>query len=153
MTPDELGAQLVAIAQESVRTTNYNGIGPANASGRLADSIGYRVLENGGIDVVVRGEAAKYVGTLRQGRGPTVAEGDGKLRPAIREWLEVKGIGNPQEREGISYAITKVIHKEGNLVHRNGLAPTNIWDGLVSPEVLKQYAAVVAAQLVNGKLK
>lgn len=153
MTPDELGGQLVTIAQESVRTTNYNGIGPANASGRLADSIAYRLMPNAGIDVVVTGEAAKYVGTLRQGRGPTVSEGDGKLRPAIREWLDVKGIGNPDQREGISYAITKTIHKEGNLVHRNGLAPTNIWNGLVAPEVLKSYAAVVVAQLVNGELK
>lgn len=151
MTKDEIGQMLVENARLAVQTANYNGIGPANASGQLADSIEYRITPEG-INVVVVGPAAKYVRTLRHGRGPTLNEGQGALRPAIREWLDVKGVGAPDEREGISYAITKTIHAEGNLVTRRNLAPTNIWDGVITPEVIKQFIEATKNQIVYGNV-
>lgn len=82
------------------------------ASGDTANSLETRVNDKGGLLL-----ANNYIGALEYGRKPTKSAGSGttSLRDKIREWVKIKGID-----EGLVYAITKKIHKEGTLMYRTG---------------------------------
>lgn len=138
----EAGVKISNLTKEAIKTVNYNGYGPANATGRAAESIGF-VLTDRSLQIVSDGEPANYVMTLVDGRGPTTSNGDGSLRRKIREWLDVKNIGQDSQRDGMSYAIAKTIHKEGNTLFRKG-GNSPIFDALLSDEVLDMVADAAA---------
>jgi hypothetical protein len=81
------------------------------ASGRTEKSL--RVVANNE-DGELYG--AKSIGALIDGRGPTKLGNSGgpTLREAILQWIDDKGI-QPETgtREGLSWAISKSIHKKG----------------------------------------
>lgn len=129
--------------KNAVMTVDYNGYGAANASGQLYNSI-QSVPTDRGFDVVATGPAVKYVGTLRYGRRP------GTTPPvsAILKWMDVKGVATDvtgSKRTGVAWAIAKKIGKEGNVVTRNNLAPTVIWNDAVD-----QITEAVAAQMAGA---
>ena len=125
-------------AQKALLTVNYNGFGPANASGNLARSITYRETVHG-YDIVATGTAARYVSTLRYGRRP-----GGYVPPAkIRQWIDDKHLfsgADDKKKNQIAYLIARRIQKMGNIVNRRNLSPTDIWNGLVNEEARKMLA-------------
>ena len=145
----KLGEQVASLASECIKTVNYNGNGPANASGAAAASIKYR-LTDVGVDIVSVGEPANYIRTLVTGRGPTVGDGSGALRPRIREWLDQKQFIPEEDRDGASYAITKSIHKKGTSLYQKG-GNSDIFDALTSPEVMAE-AATAMKQTILGTI-
>lgn len=82
------------------------------ASGETINSLEVRMNDSGGSLL-----ANSYIGALEYGRKPTKSKGSGQpsLKDKIREWVKIKGID-----EGLVYAITKKIHKEGTLMYRTG---------------------------------
>ena len=142
----ELGLKVAGMAAIAIRTVNYNGYGPANASGAAAASIQYRLTPNG-VDIVSVGEPARYVQALVTGRGPTMSSGDGSLRMRIREWLDQKNFIPEEDREGASYAITKSIHKKGTTLYQKG-GNSPIWDALTDPEVMAEARIAVKASIL-----
>ena len=132
---------------EAVQTVVYNGIAPANATGNLANSIAV-VPTPVGFDVVATGEAARYVGTLRYGRRP------GGAVPIVKilAWMDAKGVAaevTGSKRKGVAFAISRKIMKEGNVVHRRNMAPTNIWDGAVQ-KIQTEVAGYLANLIVKA---
>jgi hypothetical protein len=139
----ELGNDLQAITVGAIQTVNYNGYGPANATGKTAASIYWRQTK-AGIDIM----GPDYVLTLVHGRGPTVANGNGVLRAKIREWLDAKGIGEPDKRNSISYAVTRNIHKKGTTLYQKG-GNSPIFDALVSEPVQELIARAAKTNFIN----
>lgn len=138
----DAGAAIVNVTVNAIRTVDYNGYGPANASGQTAQSIGF-VIDDRSLQIVSDGPAANYVLTLVHGRGPTAANGDGSVRKRIREWLDQKNIGEQSQRESMSYAITKSIHQKGTtLFQKGGNSP--IFEALVSDDVTAMVTDAVA---------
>jgi hypothetical protein len=82
------------------------------ASGETINSLEVRMNDSGGSLL-----ANSYIGALEYGRKPTKSAGSGttSLKDKIREWVRIKGID-----EGLVYAITRKIHKEGTLMYRTG---------------------------------
>ena len=139
----EIGTGLQAVAVNAIQTVNYNGYGPANATGKTALQIYWRPTERG-VDLI----GPTHVLTLVHGRGPTVGNGPGVLRPMIREWLDAKNIGEPDERNSISFAITKSIHKKGTTLYQKG-GNSPIFDALVSDPVKEMVVKAAKTNLVN----
>ena len=74
-----------------------------------------------GIEGVLFGPS--YLQALITGRGPTRSgggSGSQTLQQKILEWMKIKGIGAGEEQEGISWAISKKMHEEGNKLFRDG---------------------------------
>jgi hypothetical protein len=89
-----------------------------------------------------------YVLTLVHGRGPTMSGGNGVLRARIREWLDAKGIGEPDRRNSISYAVTRNIHKKGTTLYQKG-GNSPIFDTLVSEPVQELIVKAAKTNLIN----
>lgn len=140
----DLGTALQEVTVNAIQTVNYNGYGPANASGKTAAAIYWRSTK-AGLDIM----GPSYVNTLVWGRGPTVGGGNGQLRMRIRQWLDDKGIGQPDERNGISYAVTKSIHKRGTTLYQKG-GPSPIFDALVSEPVQQAIVKAAKTNLINS---
>lgn len=142
---------LVANTINAVVTKNYNGYGPANASGQLAASISWEQENETTYNVIAVGPAAKYVNTLRYGRKP----GAGVPFAAIKKWITDKGLSagkNERQLSAMAFAIKKSIEKNGNVVYKNGLAPSTIWDDVVQDTDLEQLAEAIG-QLVTADIK
>ena len=142
----ELGHKVAGLTITAIQTVNYNGFGPANTSGATAASIMFRMTARG-VDIVRVGPPANSVMTLVYGRGPTVGDGSGALRPRIKEWLQQKNFVAPEDIEGASYAITKSIHKKGTNLYQKG-RPSDIFAALTSPEVMEEAAAAAKKSLL-----
>jgi len=126
-----IAEELTATAIVSVQTVNYNGFGPANASGNLARNITYIPNQWGLFDIVAVDSAAAYVGTLRYGR----KAGGSFPSSLILNWMDEKKLFMEQtenKRKSIAFLITRKIVQSGNYINRNNLAPTNIWDELLA---------------------
>lgn len=96
---------------------SYDRFG-VNASGDLSRTTESKVLvaaQSISLQIIVN----KYALTLEPGRGPTRNNQGGKLYPAIRKWVDDKGVGEPAKRDGIAWAITKSIHKKGTRAFPN----------------------------------
>lgn len=137
--PQEVQDEILGNAVTAVTTVVYNGIAPANATGQLAQSISLKDSANG-FQVVVTGPAAAYVGTLRYGRSP------GKPVPvaAIENWMAAKGISGGRK---VAFAIAKGIEKKGTTAYR--MAPTIIWDGVITPDVISKLGLAFAEAVIK----
>jgi hypothetical protein len=83
-----------------------------NASGKTSESIQFEVVENKD-RVLFQVVADRNILALQDGRGPTVNNGPGNLKNAIRQWVKDKGIKSELPEETLVYLITRKIHREG----------------------------------------
>lgn len=83
-----------------------------NASGKTSESIQFEVVENRD-GVMFQVVANKNIRALQDGRGPTVKDGPGSLKNAIRQWIRDKGIKSDLPEDTLVYLITRKIHREG----------------------------------------
>jgi len=87
------------------------------ATGKMANSVGYEVKATN-TEVGLKITAAPFFRVVETGRGPTrenYERGETTLLEAIKQWTKAKGID-----EGLAYAITKKIHKEGTKLYKAG---------------------------------
>jgi hypothetical protein len=140
---DTIGKQAVERLKNNILNVTYNGIQPANNTGKLANSIRYVATEN---RVTVFAE--NYVYNVSEGRKAgkyppynpndtrygvkTKGVNKGKPRgtfPQLADWVETKsGVKSrlnfdgktEAEKAGTVFAIAKKMKEEGNLIHRKG---------------------------------
>lgn len=96
---------------------NYEKSGE-KTTGKTGEEFEVKMYENGG-----RLLGASYVYVLESGRGETKKGGDGSVRNRIKKWIKDKGVfnySNEKELESLSWAISKMIHKEGTQLFREG---------------------------------
>lgn len=98
--------------QNNIRTKNVTKYGPMNASGTMANSLGY----NWDGSTLVIYSTEKFFTVLETGRKP------GKQPPTdpIRKWIESKGIATDISSKSLAYLIARKIGREGSLLHRKG---------------------------------
>lgn len=128
------------------------------ASGDLSESIRFTVKHMGG-ELVFKLFIADYYKWVDEGRPPTGADaikGSPTLQEKIREWIKIKGINpygkeSPAERgkrlkakritytdavEGLSWAISKTIHKIG-------YKKTDFYSDVVNEKTLAKLKATI----------
>ena len=120
------------------------------ASGESAKSLREKVERGEGTDIrgVVTGRG--YFAQQERGRGPTGNSSPSRpnLRQRIFEWLKVKSWSrgkSERERESLSYAITRKIHKRGTLRGRSTKYP-----GLDLTKILREEYGVLTKAVRNG---
>lgn len=100
-----------------IRNKKITRFGEVNASGNLAESVRFEVYDNG-----LRIYALDYIFFLEKGRAPTSGGGDGSLKDAIRDWIEVKRI-TPDDgisKDSLAFLIARKIHAEGTEIYKQG---------------------------------
>jgi len=83
-----------------------------NVTGKMSDSLGYRVDENG----LTIFSSEKYFTVLETGRKP------GKMPPisAIEEWVRNKPVASELNPKSLAFLIARKIGEEGSLLYRQG---------------------------------
>jgi hypothetical protein len=105
--------------RQNIRTKNVTEFGSMNASGKMADSLGYRIDENG----LTIFSSEKYFTVLETGRKPTssgASKGNPTLRESIFEWIKNKPIASDINQESLAFLIARKIGEEGSLLYRQG---------------------------------
>lgn len=148
-TLNEIGTELVATTIVCIKTVDYNGYGPANSSGALANSVQWMPNKYGLLDIVATGKPASYVGTLVYGR----SAGRGVPPGVILEWMDYKGLWlneKDSKRKSIAFLIGRKIRDAGNIVTRKQLAPTVIFDEvatvgtkLIADNITNEFLSIV----------
>lgn len=115
---------MIARIQENIRNKPVTRFGAMNASGRTAASLTYEIDDSS-----ARIYGAGYIFALEYGRKPTTGAGSGgsSLRERIRVWIDEKGIeptpganGKAISKDSLAYLITRKIHNEGTILHKQG---------------------------------
>jgi hypothetical protein len=104
---------LIEGIKSNIRTKKVTEYGAMNASGTMADSLGYKW--DGNTLVVFSSE--KFFTVLETGRSP------GKMAPldVIEKWFEDKPIAVQEiSKKSLAYLIAKKQSVEGSLLYRNG---------------------------------
>ena len=83
-----------------------------NVTGKMSQSLGYRIDENG----LTIFSSEKYFTVLETGRKP------GKMPPisAIEEWVKNKPIASDINPRSLAFLIARKIGEEGSLLYRQG---------------------------------
>ena len=140
---DQIGQQAVTRLQNNIRNVDYSGLGPANNTGKLADSVRYEATY---ARVTVYAES--YIFNASEGRKAgkyppynpndtrygfkTRGENKGKPRgtfPNIADWIETKKSANTRfkfadksdsEKAGVVWSIAKGIAENGTIISQKG---------------------------------
>jgi hypothetical protein len=145
------------IVDLQVRSFAQDAVATGQTVRSLAPSV--RVFSDGGISLdITGGEGWKF---LEQGRGVTRNEGDGELLPKIKRWMIARGIKptikskskrvkggrrNAEKKafDSLAFAITRTIHKEGTLLHRQGKR-RDIYSSVVTDRRINQIINKIAS--------
>lgn len=109
--------QTVKGIQENIRTKRVTKFGAMNASGQAADSIKYRLTDNG-FEIYVSGKAVAYFDALETGRKPGKHPRPEDLRP----WVLLKDLPRKwgvSEKSAI-FLVGRSIAKRGTTVFQQG---------------------------------
>ena len=98
--------------RQNIRTKNVTEFGSMNASGKMADSLGYRIDENG----LTIFSSEKYFTVLETGRKP------GKRPPisVVEQWIKDKPIASDINPKSLAFLIARKIGEKGSLLYRQG---------------------------------
>ena len=112
--------QIIAGIKGNIRNKSVTQYGAMNASGSMADSLGYKW--DGKKLVIFSSE--KYFTVLETGRKPSKGGGSSSgesLKDKIEQWIEQKPvILRDITKKSLAYLIARKIHKEGSLLYRKG---------------------------------
>lgn len=129
---NKYGAEISATLKNDIQSKVLLGVAPANASGKLKDSVHYTIKDN-----VLRVWALQYIGAVENGRKPTQKSQGGVLRPAIEKWIVDKGlILNGISVKSLAFLIARKIHEEGTNAYRKG--GTKLVEDILTPELKGQ---------------
>ena len=176
---NEIGQKAVARLKNNILNVTYNGIQPANNTGKLANSVRYEATET---RVTVYAE--NYVYNVSEGRRPgkyppynpndarygvkTKGVNKGKPRgtfPNIADWIETKaGVKSrlsfdsktQAEKAGTVFAIAKKMKEEGNLIHRKGGSDmlSSVIDEAFTTAIKSEISGILALEfksILSGK--
>ena len=91
-----------------------------------------------------------YLMALITGRGPTRSGGGGgpTLQQKLREWIDFKGIGGTdKEKTSISWAMAKVMHEKGNVLHRTGADTGLLKNNITDSRILAAVDSFTSSQI------
>lgn len=130
--------KLIADIQNAIRTKKVTKYGAINATGKMADSLGYS-WDGSNLKVF---SSEKYFTVLETGRKPTTGGGGGgggeTLRDQIEQWIIDKPvILRDITRESLAYLIARKIHREGSLLYRQG-GKSGIISDFVNDKYIKE---------------
>lgn len=114
--------------------------GDVNATGETKRSFEKEVSLSRGILY-----AAKHIGALEYGRGPTKSGGGQgiTLRQIIRKWIDDKGIvPEGTSKDSLAYLISRKIHNEGTKLYREG-GFSGILTRVITPERVDALAGAI----------
>lgn len=129
---DELSNLLHQSGKAAVEQLRQLVSAKASATGNLANSIQYEV--NNGILQIT---APEHLHAVLFGRRP----GKAPPRKAIEQWIGHKGIVAEVSRQSLAFLIQRKIAAEGT----TGIAPNQNLQGILSPVVIPQATAGIAA--------
>jgi hypothetical protein len=171
---DTIGKQAVERLKNNILNVTYNGIQPANNTGKLLSSVRYVATEN---RVTVFAE--DYVYNVSEGRRPgkyppynpndtrygvkTKGVNKGKPRgtfPQLADWVETKaGVKSrlnfdgktDSEKAGTVFAIAKKMKEEGNLIHRKGGSDmlSSVIDEAFNDAIKNEISGILAIEFRN----
>lgn len=176
---NEIGQKAVARLKNNILNVTYNGIQPANNTGKLANSVRYEATET---RVTVYAE--NYVYNVSEGRRPgkyppynpndtrygykTKGPNKGKPRgtfPQFADWVETKaGVKSrlgfdaktDAQKAGTVHAIVKKTVEEGNLIYRKGGSDmlSSVIDEAFTNAVKNEISGILAIEyrsILSGK--
>jgi hypothetical protein len=171
---DTIGKQAVERLKNNILNVTYNGIQPANNTGKLLNSVRYVSTEN---RVTVFAE--DYVYNVSEGRRPgkyppynpndtrygvkSKGVNKGKPRgtfPQLADWVETKaGVKSrlnfdgktDSEKAGTVFAIAKKMKEEGNLIHRKGGSDmlSSVIDEAFNDAIKNEISGILAIEFRN----
>jgi hypothetical protein len=171
---DTIGKQAVERLKNNILNVTYNGIQPANNTGKLLNSVRYVATGN---RVTVFAE--DYVYNVSEGRRPgkyppynpndtrygvkTKGVNKGKPRgtfPQLADWVETKsGVKSrlnfdgktDSEKAGTVFAIAKKMKEEGNLIHRKGGSDmlSSVIDEAFNDAIKNEISGILAIEFRN----
>lgn len=124
-----------------------------SVSKRFANSIEAEVE-----DKILTVYASPFIGTLIDGRPPTSADatkGSPTLQQAILKWIGERGIsaradtkGRIPTQEQLSWAISKSIHRDGDLLYQRG-GGNNIFDKIITADRIDNLLNLIGTRYFN----
>jgi len=107
--------------QDNIRNKQVTSFGAMNASGKMADSLGYSF--DGKTLRIFSSE--KFFTVLETGRGPSKGGGGGgdgpTLKESIEEWITDKPVAlQGITKKSLAYLIAKGIHEKGTKLFQQG---------------------------------
>lgn len=104
--------QTIEGIRNNIKTKQVTKYGAMNASGKMADSLGYRIDSKG----LVIFSSEKYFTVIETGRKP------GKRPPisAIEQWIKDKPVASDINPRSLAFLIARKIGEEGSLLYRQG---------------------------------
>jgi hypothetical protein len=139
---EKFGDRAVNQIKENIYQKNVTSYGAMNASGKTAESIGWRF---DGRTLQIYG--AGYIFVLEDGRKP------GKMPPLdeIKKWISVKPVSSDIPTNSLAYLIGRKMAREGSLLYRQGgnsgilssVANDDYINEWLTPNVLKAFTEVV----------
>lgn len=109
---EDFAESVIAGIQKNIRTKRVTEFGPMYASGKMSDSLDYRI-DAGGLTIY---SSEKYFTVLETGRKP------GKRPPisVIENWIRTKPVASEMNPRSLAFLIARKIGEEGSLLYRQG---------------------------------
>jgi hypothetical protein len=109
---EDFAESVIAGIQKNIRTKQVTEFGPMYASGKMSDSLDYRI-DAGGLTIY---SSEKYFTVLETGRKP------GKRPPisVIEKWIRTKPVASEMNPRSLAFLIARKIGEKGSLLYRQG---------------------------------
>lgn len=133
----------------NIRTKSVTSFGAMNASGKMAESLKYRI-DNEGLTIF---STEQFFTVLETGRKP------GKRPPiaVVEQWIKDKPVGSDINPKSLAFLIARKIGEEGSLLYRQGgnsgvisdfINQKNIEDNLISV-LNKDFKEYIINEFIN----
>lgn len=124
---ENFAKEVIRGIRDNIQNKQVTRFGAMNASGRMADSLGYRI-DGDGLTIF---SSEKFFTVLETGRKP----GRRPPRDVVEQWIDDKGI-TPEgtSKKSLAFLIARKIGEEGSLLYRQGGK-----SGVISDFINQQY--------------
>jgi hypothetical protein len=149
----DYGIKLTEQLVTDIKQKQVTKYGSVNASGKLANSIKFKVANS---VLTITGE--QYIGALQFGRKPTERKGDKPLKEIIYQWIEDKPSAQMRfgwsglkeyQKKGLAYVIARKIHKEGTTIYQQGGTDlvSSIFNEALQRSIEKEFADLLITEI------
>ena len=132
------------LKEEILTSLKSNGV---NATGKLAGSINYKILESGdNVSLIIEGE--EYWSTIDPGQAPKNLTDLSKLRSAIRVWLDYKPFSSnfsKKKKDSLSFIIAGNINKKGTAQYRGEGRYTRVFSSIFNKDLEEEIKQEIIA--------
>jgi len=146
---ENFALEVIEGIKTNIREKAVTQYGAMNTTGKMADSLGYRIDDEG----LTIYSSERFFTVLETGRKPTspgAAKGSPTLREQIEAWIQNKGI-QPEgiSQKSLAFLITRKIHEQGSLLYRQGGKSGVISDYINEQYIKENLVAVMGERFKN----